>query len=228
MATWISPIYTLKAHSGKEVTIDVTTSVSPGLPPSKVLIERIIPLFEERGVRRIVDFGAGALRHSIPLLNAGFTVCAVDFEAGYQRPTASDALRDARKYSSFCRLVWPRDFLKDKRKWDAALVCYVLQTMPVPAERKLVLKSLRKKLAADSYILYMSRFHQVRTISAAQRVSDGYFMWPKRSAHSFYREFETEETHKMMEKHGFQHLRSLSERGTDQMFLYGKGEASWI
>jgi hypothetical protein len=227
--TWRTPFYKLETPLGKPVVINVTRSVSAGLPPTKVLTEKIIPLFQARNVRRIVDFGSGALRHAIPLLEEGFTVCAVDFEAGYQRPATADALKKARSYGNFCELVWPQDFIKDRSRWDAALLCYVLQTMPVPQERELLLKILKTKLVNDAYVFYTSRYNQVAgTITNAQRVSDGYFMYPKHTEHSFYREFRTDETHAMMKRFGFEHIRSLSERGTDQMFLYAKGNAFWI
>jgi hypothetical protein len=226
--TWATPVYKLTATSGKPITINVTRSVSAGLPPTKVLSEKIIPFFREQRVERILDFGSGALRHAIPLLEEGFTVCAVDFEVGYQQPVAAEALRKARNYTNFCELVWPNDFIKDNSRWDAALLCYVLQTMPIPKERELLLKLLKKKLVTDSFLFYTSRYNQLTETIKTHRISDGYFMYPNHTEHSFYREFRTDETHAMMKRFGFERLRSLSERGTDQMFLYAKGSALWI
>ncbi len=226
---WVTPIYNLRTTSGRAVVIDVTTSVAPGLPPNKVLSEKVIPFFQARRVTRILDFGAGALRHVTPLLEAGMTVCGVEFEAAFLRPAASAALADAKLHPHFSRLVWPHNFLADSRKWDGALLCYVLQTMPKDDERRSVVRSIFKKLKPDSYLFYMSRYNQFPIrISSAQRVEDGYFMWPKRSVHSFYREFETDETHELFEEYGFRRIRSLSERGTDQIFLYAKGSGTWI
>lgn len=225
---WRTPIYTLTTPLGKQVKIDVTTSVASGLPPSSVLTDTVIPFFRKRKVCRIVDFGAGALRHTIALLEAGFEVCAVEFEQAFLRPTSGEALKVARGFPNFTSLIWPYDYLADKRQFDAALVCYVLQTMPVPVERALVIKSLRKKLKEISYLVYMSRFNQgAGSISRAQRVSDGFFMWPKRDLHSFYREFATQDTHDMFSAEKFNYIRSLSQRGTDQMFLYAKGAGAW-
>jgi hypothetical protein len=225
---WKTPLYKLKTSAGKDVVIDVTTSVSAGLGPSRVLTEALIPFFNRHRVRRVLDFGAGSLRHTLPLLEAGFDVCAVEFESGFQRPAQAEALMAAREYANFRELIWPHDFLDTSLRYDAVLLCYVLQTMPLPAERTLLLKALVKTLKDNAYCLYMSRFNQFPgAINAAQRVSDGYFMYPKRDVHSFYREFSTGETHAMMRKLGFHQLRYLSERGTDQMFLYGKGRVTW-
>lgn len=198
---WKTPFYNLNAANGKKVIIDVTTSVSPGLPPSKVLTEIMVPFFLANRVRSIVDFGAGALRHTLPLLAAGFDVYAVEFELGFQRPVCAAALNEARRYANFTELIWPHDFLSSSTRFDAALLCYVLQTMPMPKERDKVLNALKRKLKAESYLLYMSRYNQgAGTISPNQRVSDGFFMWPKRDQHSFYREFATADTHEMFRK----------------------------
>ena len=226
---WQSPVYKLKTPSGKEITIDVTTSISGGLAPSRVVTDVIVPLFLARGVHRIVDFGAGALRYTLPLLAAGFDVYAVEFQRAFQRDAAAHALAQARQFPNFYELVWPHEFLSNNVRFDAALLCYVIQTMPLPEERKKVINALKKKLKVESYLLYMARYNQVGgKISGKQRVSDGYFMWPKREEHSFYREFGTPETHQYYKSFGFHHIRSLSERGTDQMFLYGRGPAGFV
>lgn len=224
---WQKPLYELTAKSGKKVIIDVTSSVSPGLPANKA-ISALIDFLKAKKVDRILDFGAGALRHTFPLLNADFQVCAVEFEECFARPTCSKALAEARTYPNFSTLIYPKDFIRDNRRFDAALVCYVLQTMPIPTERQAVLKYVYKKLRDDSYLLYMSRFNQLEGTSPSHRVTDGYYKWPEREHHSFYREFTTEETHDLMATFHLKRVKSLSERGTDQIFLYAKGGATWI
>jgi hypothetical protein len=151
-----------------------------------------------------------------------------EFEKQFKKPICTDALHKAERHANFTKLIWPSNFRKDTRRFDAALLCYVLQTMPLQEERQLVLKLLRKKLDDDSYLLLMSRYGQISDIPGAQRVKDGFFMWPDRETHSFYTEFTTEEMHEMIGDYGFRRLRSLSERGTDQVFLYAKGGSTWV
>jgi hypothetical protein len=225
---WQSPIYALHASLSKTVYVDVTSSVSPGLPSSRVVTQRLIPFLKSKGVTTVLDFGAGALRHTIPLLRAGFEVCAVEFEEGFQRPVSRKALKKAKRFHNFSALIWPKQFVRDPRRFDAALLVYVLQIMPVPSEREEVLRQLQRKLNSDTYLFYASRFDQITAHDRSHRVSDGYYRWPKREHHSFYREFTTEETREMMSRHGFSRIKSLSERGTDQMFLYSKGSGTWI
>lgn len=224
---WKSPIYQLKSVGGKNLLIDVTTSVSPGLAPHKVLEEVVIPYFKDKKVDRVLDFGAGALRHAFPLLDAGFQVCTVEFEEGFRRPASSQALAEAKKHANFSALVWPKDFIKDSRVFDAALLCFVLQVMPIHDERLAVLKYIYKKLGSPGYLLYMARFGQVTKEDSNYRVKDGYYKWPGREHHSFYTEFSTERTHRIMKDRKMRCVKPLSARGTEQVYIYGKGKATW-
>jgi SAM-dependent methyltransferase len=229
MALWASPIYKLKAKgSGKSITVDVTTSVSPGLPPHSAIPDHVIPFFDRRSVNSVLDFGAGALRHCFPLLKAGYEVCAVEFEKNFERPVCAKARGRAEKYNRFSSLIWPNQFLDDHHRFDAALLCYVLQVMPKPKERKRVLRELADRINDDGFLVYMSRYGQWLPDDKNHRVEDGAYRWPDREEHSFYTEFATPDTHKMMENAGFTHIRSLSARGTDQFFVYVKGSGTWV
>jgi SAM-dependent methyltransferase len=224
---WDLPYYHFRDSKGAKRTIDVTTSASPGLPPNE-LTKKLIKLFKRKDVESIVDFGAGTFRHTLPFLKAGFQVCAVEFEEAFKRDEASAARTRAERNPNFSKLIWPRDFRKDRRKFDAALLIYVLQTMPIHSERKAVLKYLYQKLNTDSYLFYMSRFNQVGHLGPDRRCKDGYFMYPERKVHSFYRDFTAEETHALFAKFRFKRDKSLSQRGTDQAYLYVKGKATWV
>jgi len=224
---WETPIYRLRSLTGKPVLIDVTSSVKPGLPPN-MAINAFINLLREKQLEKVVDFGAGELRHTFPLLDAGFQVCAVEYEEQFKKETCAQALRRAEKDANFSKLIWPKDFIADKRRFDAALLSYVLQTMPVQGEREYVLELLGEKLYRDGYLLYMSRFNQMEGTHYSHKVADGFYKWPEREHHSFYRECTTEETHELMDNFDFRRIRSLSERGTDQIFVYAKGKGTWI
>jgi hypothetical protein len=225
---WVSPVYRLRAYSGKRIDIDVTTSVAPGIPPHKVLREHVIPYFKRKKVDRVLDFGAGALRHTIPMLSAGFEVCAVEYEEVFKRPAAARALELAKNHKDFLGLLQPKDFIKNRCKFDAAILSFVLQVMPIAKERRAVLKYIYKKLRADAaYLLYMSRFGQMSDAEKKYKVNDGYYRWPDRKLHSFYTEFRTAATHGFFKKVRFRRLKSLSARGTEQVILYGKSRAVW-
>ena len=225
---WKDPYYDLITRSGKKITIDVTTSVSAGLSPSSLVTKSVIPFLKKKQVVKVLDFGAGALRHTIPLLNSGFQVCAVEFQEGFSRPVASRELAKAQKHGNFSKLIWPNQFISDKRKFDAALLIYVLQIMPIQKEREAVLKHIYQKLKPDSYLFYSSQYGQITQADKSNKVSDGYFRWPKRKMHSFYTEFNAEDTDKLIESMGFKRLKSLGRGGPEQFFVYVKGSSTWV
>lgn len=91
-----------------------------------------------------------------------------------------------------------------------------------------MLRLLKKKLRDDAYLLWMSRYNQIDDATRSNRVSDGIYRWREREHQTFYREFTTEETHEMFDDEGFKHIRSLGIRGSEQIFVYAKGDATWI
>jgi len=224
---WESSIYSLKDARGKSILIDVTSSAQPGLPHNAA-IKDFISYLKQKKKRKIVDFGAGALRHTFPLLNAGFQVCAVEFEEQFKKPTCADARNTAQRHANFSSLIWPRQFKRDNRIFDAALLCYVLQTMPIPKERRQVLTFIKNKLADDGCVLWMSRYGQIDDKTKSNSIADGMYRNKEREHKTFYREFTTEETHELFEDHKFKHIRSLGVRGTEQIFVYAKGRVTWI
>jgi hypothetical protein len=175
---WDQPLYNLKDDNNKLVTIDVTSLVNPGLPPNEIINKEIIPFFRKKGVENIVDFGTGALRHVFPFLRKSFQIYAVEFEEQFKKSYCAEELKKARRNPNFSTLIYPKDFKNDGRKFDAALLCFVLQIMPLHKERELVLDLLYKKLTQDAYLFYMSRYNQMHGISQSHRVEDSYYKWP--------------------------------------------------
>jgi SAM-dependent methyltransferase len=252
MPVWEFPFYELKdKKTGKPVFIDVTRSVSAGLKPPKFVTDELIPFFKSKRVTSVLDFGAGALRYTLPLLEAKFEVCIVEFEETFGKPNAKAARAKAEGLHNFTKLLWPKQFIDDDRKFDGAILSYVIQVMPKRDERELVISEIYKKLDAKKGLLfYSSRYGEITKNDAKFQAGDGYYRGnnqkPKKVAiiksqsktkgakpiskkyHSFYKEFGTEETHKMFERVGFRRIRSLGERGNDQIFVYAKGKASWV
>lgn len=225
---WGDPYYKLTSPNGEEVTIDVTTSISPGLPPNGLIENRLIPLLKERGAQTVLDFGAGALRHTLPLLEAGFQVWAVEFEEAFKRPEAQKAYKKAKSYGgNFSALIYPKDLIAYKnQKFDAALLSFVLQTMPIPQERLRVIAEIYKKLHRKAVLFYCSRWNQKTDQDDDHLVSDGYYRYPKRIMHSFYTEFTTTETDRMFVSKKFKRNPrngNWSTGGSEQIFIYIKG-----
>jgi hypothetical protein len=224
---WETPIYKLPDNHRKIVNIDVTTSCAPGLEPNEVL-EKVIKFFKRHNIETILDFGAGTLRHTFPLLRNGFKVCAVEFKEQFQRPQGKKALKRAQRSPNFSALVFPDQFIKDKRSFDAVILSFVVPTMPLPGERKALLRLIKKKLKRDSVIFWMSQYGKYGNIlKDSNKVSDGWYLNPKRAMHSFYTEFKNDDIDNMLKAIKYRRILSPSKRGNDQFRLYSKGIIKW-
>lgn len=236
MALWDGSLYRATTRSGKVITIDVTLSVNTNLGPNQAIYD-VIKFFKRKNVKRVLDFGAGALRHTFPLLEEGFQVCAVDFAEQYAQTETKRVCREKRSEAeddpNFSALVYPKKFIGDRRSFDAALVCFTFQGMPISHERTKALALIHKKLVDRGYLVWMSRYDAAE-LPEGHRVLDGHYKTPTGSTnYSFYREWKTEEIHELLRQVGwrrsFHHIRSLGQGRRDQLFVYSKKrEETWI
>jgi 2-polyprenyl-3-methyl-5-hydroxy-6-metoxy-1,4-benzoquinol methylase len=223
--TWVSPFYEVDFR-GQKVIIDVTGSVSASLPAKRIILD-LIPDFKKKDVRTILDFGAGVLRHSVPLVNEGFEVYAVEFEDQFKKPSFQKAYSSIHLNKNFKPLIFPKDFLKNSERFDLVLLCFVLQIMPLENERKRVLDLIVKKMQPNSYLLYMSQFLQITEEMAGNAIFDGCLKNLKHSKKTFYTEFSSTETLRMFESRKLTKKAVYSHKGQEQVFLFTKGEAQW-
>ena len=229
MKRFKDPYYPAR-RDGKKVVIDVTNSISAGLESNAGLIDHVAKWMGERGSSRILDFGAGSLRHTLPLLKRGFQVTAVEFEQAFQSPRrrASQALEEARGHDGFTELIWPEGFLKSSRKYDVALLIYVLQTMPVKLERRIVLEAIGKRLDKNGpkRLFYASRTGEASSLPDSIRHNDGWVRGRGPNGFSFYSEMKAADTDQYFKARGF--TRSGSYKGATQPFIYDyKPGAIW-
>jgi hypothetical protein len=215
-----SPLYTATIANGDKVTIDVTNSISAGLEPNSGLIENLIPWMQERGCKKILDFGAGALRHTFPLLKAGFEVIAVEYESAYDRPKAKEYLTEARKDSGFTELIWPHSFLHSKIRYDVALLMYVLQVIPVKVEREIALKAIGEHFNRNGpkRLYYASRYGEAVNLSDDAKYNDGWVMGKSVHDRTFYTEWNAATTDQLFEHCGYK--RAGSYKNASQPFIY--------
>jgi len=205
-------------HFGCPLT--VTQSISSGLSINAGLVAHLSSWMKERGFNRILDFGAGALRHTLAFLNEGFEVTAVEYKEAFSRPKAKENLQIARTKDGFSELIWPKDFIHSKQKYDVALLIFVIQVVPFKTDRNRILDEIKKKLDNNGpkRLYYASRFGEGRKLSDEVRFNDGWILGLKKSTQSFYTDWNAATTHKMMKKKGFFHAGNYS--GASQPFIY--------
>lgn len=244
-ALWKSPIYEFRIpavvdHQGnkmiKEVVVDVTTSApsfeEPGKTLSRVLTETLDHLkFDKREkIDKVLDFGAGKLRNTVYLLKKKYNVTSVEYEKlSKESLQGQRLLAQAKSYKShFKELVFPHDFIRSKAKFDIVMLINVLNIMPVPSERLLVLQQCYEKIRKDGFIFWYTQYgdyDQNKRCTAANVLGDGYYIGENRKFKSFYREFSPHEIDEMLMSSGFM-LEKTFAVSHNQARLYRKGETN--
>ena len=213
---WERSIYNFEEESSsngeavtKQFTINVTYSAPRNLDdPGKALIGIFNKMTAGRKPAdvKILDVGAAKLRNTLWLLQKGYQVWAVEF------PELRDRLEDARekweraeKYSNFHSVTFPSDFIKLKEKFDFILLINVINVMPIPSERFVLLSICREKLKDNGKLLW----HHWRGLTSSPKeyteenaFIDGYLKG-KNPNHSFYVEYSSPMTHEILFSVGF-------------------------
>jgi methyltransferase family protein len=234
---WESPLYPLNAFVGtdsggrrvyKEVVIDVTRSAPPFATPGKTLTGALAQVIAKAGLPKdstILDFGAGKLRNALHLLNAGYEVCGVEYKQLFDdSPQASAALSKAMKYRRrFSRLLFPHEFVRSTRRFDLVLLINVLNIMPVPAERLVVLQLCHEKLKVGGHLLWYTQRGDrtyISRMTPAYAIGDGYFVGRNARFKTFYREFTVADIDQMLAAAGFELVAPIDATARNQARLY--------
>jgi hypothetical protein len=218
-----TPFYNVTTQGGKQLRVDVTNSISAGLDANAGLIDHLTSWMKATKCKRVLDFGAGALRHSIPLLRKGFEVVAVEYPNAYDRPKAAEYRAQAEKFDTFTELLWPDQFLKCTHRFDVVLLVYVLQVVPVKKDREAILDGVASRLDKNGprRLYYASRTGEGRGLPDENRYNDGWVRGKGPNDHTFYTEWSAPDTDAMFKKSGFNRVGTYT--GAQQGFIYGHG-----
>jgi hypothetical protein len=101
MDIWRTPLYIFRKKDklkDREILVDVTWSSKPTRPEMAPALETALrKCFDHLGKQslEILDFGAGNLRHTVPLLELGHYVTAADYQDLFDNPSdLNQAARD--------------------------------------------------------------------------------------------------------------------------------------
>jgi len=225
---WESPIYKFKAKIGKkqeQVFIDVTGSAPNFSEPGKQLESTFKTLLKNRKPKdiKILDFGAAKLRNTIYLLRKGYTVYACEFGDLFKRSNqANEYFKAAKKFKNFKPLVFPNDFVNVRTKFDVILLINVINIMPVPIERLLVLTLCKQRIKNDGYLLWYTQHGAYDPKTAFGNLNDGLITGKGRKYHMFYRDFTRLEIHNMLKSTGFSHNKkfTFAGSGSNQAYVF--------
>ena len=157
----------------------------------------------------IIDFGGGKLRNALYLLEQGYKVCVVEYKEQFKKSKmAQENLKKAEGYGDrFSTLIYPHTFQKpSKAKFGLVLLINVVNIMPIPAERLLVLKCCHEKLRPGGFLLWLTQHGDKdyrKRMLPQFRVSDGYYIGRKTRYKTFYREYFVAEIDDLVSAAGF-------------------------
>jgi len=221
-----SPIYKVKGKvRGKqqEILIDVTGSAPNFKEPGKQLESTFKKLLNGRKKEntKILDLGAAKLRNTVYLLKKKYTVYACEYEDLFQRMgQARDFLETAKRYNNFKQLTFPRDFLKNEQKFDVILLINVINIMPNPIERFVLLKRCREVLKESGILLWYTQHGTYDPKQAFGRLNDGLITGKGRKYHMFYRDFPRSEIFNMLKSVGFSYDKNYTFPGSGSNQAY--------
>jgi hypothetical protein len=237
---WESSVYKLNQLAGKDddgnhlyrqIVIDVTRSAPSFAMPGKALtgaLEYSLSAAEVGPDDTILDFGAGKLRNTLYLLKRGFRVCAVEFAHQFtQSVPARENLEFAKaKFTDrFSTLVYPENFIGSKQRHKLILLINVINIMPVPFERHLVLKLCNERLAEDGCLLWYTQRGDAKYRKRLQdqyKIGDGYYVGRTAKYKTFYREYTVQEIDDLLAKAGFHYDCKVEATWRNQSRLYRK------
>ena len=240
---WESPIYKLNQPYGKdkhknalyrEIVIDVTKSAPNFSAPQKALRSALTQAIAETKLKKsakILDFGSGKLRNALYLLGRGYNVCSVEYESMFvESKQAAAALLKAKRYKKkFSTLLYPHQFTACKDEFDLALLINVMNIMPIPPERLLVLNYCNKRLRPGGHLLWYTQrgdaAYAKRQVPEYQ-IGDGYYVGIATKYKKFYREYTVAEIDALLTSAGFQFVLSIDATWRNQARLYRKVESA--
>jgi hypothetical protein len=225
---WESPIYKFKTDLNgvkTEIYIDVTGSAPNFSVPGKQLESTFDELLKgmDPSKTRILDFGSAKLRNTLYLLKKGYTVYSCEFEDLFSRSKqAIDFLTECKKYSTFKRLIFPKDFIAAEEEFDVILLINVLNVMPVPIERYCVLALCREKIRENGRLLWYTQHGAYSAESSVAKLLDGLVTGKGREYMMFYRDFSRREIHDMLTANGFSFSKNFRfpTSGSNQAYVF--------
>lgn len=230
---WRTPLYIFRKKDelkDREILVDVTWSSKPTRPEMAPALQTALrKSFDHLGTQslKILDFGAGNLRHSVPLLELGHHVTAVDYRDLFDKPSdlVKKNLAKAKTYGRrFGQLVYPSGFVAFKGRFDLALLINVLNIMPEPLERLFVIEYCGKKLQKNGHLLWFCQHGDSDQIAAASDVVTDGGCTTGKGRKTFYKDYNDQEhIIRLMKVMGFEHVSSVDiKAGKNHALLFKK------
>lgn len=230
---WDSPLYIYQKKQGlkdtREIIVDVAWSSKPTRPEPAPALEKTlrqtIDHMKGKSHFNILDFGAGKLRHTVILLEAGHSVTAVDYPEIFLHPTSTvkSFIERAEKHGKrFGRITYPDELIYSKNTYDLIMLINVTGIIPDPLERLFVLDQCNEKLKEGKYLLWFTQHgDQDQREAVSDFITDG-GCTINHARKTFYTEFDRDSVDLMLSLSGFERESIRFDSSRNQAWLYKK------
>lgn len=177
-------------------------STSIHTKPNKIMREKILPFFEEKNVKKVLDYGCGGyLKDSLFLTTKGLVVDAVDLEEQIKRV-------DPKK----SRLVNSLTTEIISNNYDAALLNFVLNVIPTQEQRQAILEKVYNAIKAEGYlVLSLRNSRDIRHYVEQKGIpfNDGFLM-KRHGNYTFAKGYKKDEIEDLLTPHNLNILKIYS------------------
>lgn len=156
-------------------------------------VERYYRFFRQQQARNVLDYGAGKLRNSLFLADAGFCVYAADLPEQVRRIRAGSAA------ARLAGLLETGELRRSRLNVDLVISNYVFNIIPDGVEKERYLKNTVRNLRPDGYLLV-----EVRCRRDKELCGSGCSHYMK--CQSCVKTYSHEELDQLVTPHGFRRV----------------------
>ena len=191
--------------NSSRITIDLPRSAPIQIKPFPRIEELCQHWKKNRRYRTVVDVGCGKLRNALVLVKY-FYLWIVDFEEVLNSPAVEERLNRLKSQKKFLGFVSASKFFSSRLKADAAVIAYVLHTLPTERLRcALIDSSVRNTRKPHELFVAVpnGEYYYRQRMGPKNRVGDGYFFGAGCGRKTFYRDYPVPEIDSLMKRRGF-------------------------
>jgi len=190
-------------HQGEHIVVNPMRS-APNQIRAFPGINELCKHWQKKGYQEVIDVGCGWLRNSLVLVDH-FELWICDFPEQLRNPRVSTRLAKLAANPNFRGVVQPESLEKGRLEADAAVLAFVLHTLPEERLRAQLIRNTANNLRPPHEIFVAvpnGEYYYRQRMGDQNRFSDG-FLFGMGKDRTFYREYSASQIDRFMAGLGF-------------------------
>lgn len=208
----------------EDIIFDLTKSAPNQIKPFP-RIEDLCKYWLSKDYKELIDVGCGQLRNSLVLINY-FRLWVCEFPILLRRPTVNQRLAFLRENKNFLGIIDPTEFRKGGLTADAAVLAYIIHTLPELQMRIELIESVIKNTKAPHEMFIAvpnGECYYRRRMGMQNKFNDGHFFVSGSEHKTFYREYTSKQLDRFMNHLGFSIGKTFQSHKKNQKTYIKKG-----